>query len=177
VAGRLIVDQWRTIRRVDGYIWLEPGHHPLRVEYHEDAGDASIEFDLNRIESYPNWKGTYYANPDLDGPPFFVRDDSGIKFDWGDESPGSGLPRSNFSVQWTREPRFDAGRYRFTVTADDGVRLYVDGKRVLNEWNRRGDVTTYTIDVTLRSGRRAIRLDYRDRGGEARVALGYHILP
>lgn len=176
LAERLIIDQWRSVRRVEGYIWLEPGQHAVRVEYHEDGGNASIDFDLDRIESYPNWKGRYYDNLDLDDPPFFVRNDSSLDFDWDDGSPGSGLSRNNFSVRWTREPRFDSGVYRFTVTADDGVRLYVEGDRVLNQWNRRGDITTYTIDVTMRSGRREIQLDYRDRGGEARVALSYRRL-
>jgi hypothetical protein len=177
IADRLIVDQWRSTRRADGYMLLKPGQHAVRVEYHEQTGAARIELDLDRIDSYPNWTGRYYNNPDLQGDPYFVRNDSSINFDWGDGSPGSGLRRNNFSVRWTRQPRFDTGVYRFIVTADDGMRLYVDGKKVLDRWNIRGETTTYAVDVAMRNGRRTIRLDYRDRSGDAQVTLTYQRQP
>jgi hypothetical protein len=177
IADRLIVDQWHSTRRADGYMLLKPGSHAVRVEYHEQTGNARIELDLTRLDSYPNWTGRYYNNPDLKGDPFFVRNDSSIDFDWGDGSPGSGLRRNNFSVRWTRQPRFETGTYRFTVTADDGVRLYVDGKKVLDRWDARGEATTSIVDVAMRNGRRAVRLDYRDRSGDAQVTLTYRRQP
>jgi len=50
-----------------------------------------------------------------------------------------------FSVRWTRTLWFDAGRYRFTTTTDDGVRLYLDGQLIVDQW-RDQPPTTYTAE-------------------------------
>ncbi|MCA9913328.1 MAG: hypothetical protein KC496_08255, partial [Anaerolineae bacterium] len=46
------------------------------------------------------WNAEYFNNPYLAGTPSFTRQDGGIGFDWGMESPGRGIPADNFSVRW-----------------------------------------------------------------------------
>lgn len=173
VAGRRIVDQWSSVQRTDGYIYLEEGPHLLRVEYRELTGSAGIDLSLERIDRYPDWQGAYYDSDDLEATPAFWRNDKQLDFDWGEDGPGSGLRRNDFSVRWTRQHDFVAGRYRFTVTADDGVRLSVDGVKLLDRWDRRGDATTYTVDLSVKAGKRTIQLDYRDQDGPAEVRVSY----
>ena len=59
----------------------------------------------------------------------------------------------------------EPGTYKFTVTSDDGVRLYIDGQKVLDKWILQGP-TTYTVSRHLTAG------DARDRAGVLRGILG-----
>jgi hypothetical protein len=117
-----------------------------------------------------HWRGAYYNNRTLSGRPSVVRNDTRIDFDWGSGAPASGISSDNFSVRWRRTMRFERGVYRFRVISDDGARLYVDGRRILNVWWDQPP-TNYYADVYLRSGNHTIRLDYYEHGGVARSKL------
>jgi len=93
-----------------------------------------------------NWKGEYFNNPSLLGNPTLVRDDADINFDWGSSSPGPGIPNELFSARWTRTWYFEAGYYRFSADVDDGVRIWLDGILVMNEWHN-ATGTQYDRDV------------------------------
>src|SRR5918993_5421633 len=57
-----------------------------------------------------------------------------INHNWGTGSPGTGVNADNFTSRYVGTFNFEAGTYKFDVTTDDGVRLYVDGVRLLNHW-------------------------------------------
>ena len=59
-----------------------------------------------------------------------------LNFDFGTGSPGAacGLSAEYFSARWTRTVNFGAGLYRFSVTGDDGVRVYVGGQLKIDKW-------------------------------------------
>jgi len=78
----------------------------------------------------------------------------------------------NFSARWSRTRSFDAGLYRFSVRADDGVRLYVDGERVINEWHSSNGSQTYTVDLPLK-GSHTLRVDYYEGLGQALVKVSW----
>jgi hypothetical protein len=77
-----------------------------------------------------------------------------------------------FSARWTRTINFGPGVYRFSVTGDDGVRLYVDGNLLINKWFTQG-ATTYTADVTLLAGPHNVKLEYFEGGGPAVALLSW----
>ena len=54
---------------------------------------------------------------------------------WGTASPGSGIDADTFSVRWTGQvqPRFTE-HYTFTALSDEGVRVWVDGQLVVDDW-------------------------------------------
>jgi hypothetical protein len=115
-----------------------------------------------------DWQSEYFANTSLTGDPVFVRNDTDIDFDWGTGSPGSGLPADQFGVRWTRLLHFRQGTYHFTVTADDGVRLWIDGQFVLNEWHD-GSMTPYSVDLYLPRGDHSLQLEYYENLGGAAI--------
>ncbi len=173
VDSRLLIDQWR-----DGegeyveHIWVPEGSHDVRVEYYDARGDAHIRLRWDRVETFPQWRGSYFANPDLEGEPLVVRNDENIDFDWGRGSPASLLPVDNFSVRWRRTVSFEEGTYRFWAAADDGVRLYVDGKLLIDDW-RDSSAKRLEADTTLEAGKHEIVVEYYERGDRALVEMGW----
>ena len=81
-----------------------------------------------------SWRGEYYNNRTLSGAPALVRYESAVNFDWGWVGPGDGLPATDFSVRWTGLFEFEGGTYRFTITCDDGARVWVDDALVIDRW-------------------------------------------
>jgi hypothetical protein len=121
------------------------------------------------------WRGEYFANPALSGSPALVRNDRDINFDWGPGAPAAGLPADGFSARWTRLVSFHAGTYRFTVGADDGVRVWVDGQLAVDEW-RDGGFQPHSFDVELPQGEHALQVEYYENLGSARVLLAWEAL-
>jgi hypothetical protein len=119
---------------------------------------------------YPGpWQGEYFADRDLTKAPALVRTDEAINFDWRMGSPATEIPVNEFAVRWTGTFAFEAGRYRFTTTSDDGVRVYVNDRLVINSWYpMRG--TRYAT-VTLPEGNATIRVEYFERTGAAMARL------
>jgi hypothetical protein len=120
----------------------------------------------------PAWRGEYYNNTWLGGAAAVVRDDANINFDWSAFSPATGVNNDNFSARWTRSVYFDQGTYQFTVVTDDGARLWIDGELVLDKWFDQPP-TTYNISRSLNGGDHAIRLEYYEHLGNAKISLAW----
>lgn len=117
-----------------------------------------------------NWRGEYFNNRNLSGVPLLVRDDASLDFNWGTGAPGSGLPVDDFSARWTRTLTFNAGRYAFTALADDGVRLWIDGQPVLDDWHDGGAGLVSGV-VTLSQGTHVLRVEFYEASGLAALQL------
>jgi hypothetical protein len=79
--------------------------------------------------------GTYFSDESL-GNAVLTRIDPNVNFNWADGSPDPSIDADHFSVRWTGQvqPRFSED-YTFTVNADDGVRLWVNGQLLIDQWN------------------------------------------
>jgi glucose/arabinose dehydrogenase/PKD repeat protein len=133
--------------------------------------DNDTTYTASYVPSQP-FTGRYYNNTTFSGAPVLTRQDQNVNFAWGSGSPGPGIPADDFAVRWTKTQHFGAGRYQFTTVADDGVRLYIDGKRVIGQWQ--GPANTefgYTAD--LGEGKHTIKMDYAEHGGDATAALSW----
>lgn len=184
VNNTLLIDAWRmqALTTYQAEVDLGGGTVPLRLEYFEDRGGALIELRWARLDAAtpePDavgapvnvWRGEYYDNVTLDGAPAFVRNDDQLNFDWGAGLPAPAqLGNDRFSVRWTRTLSLAPGRYEFTATADDGVRLWVDGQLVINEWAvQSAQAFTALVDVT--GGATPVRLEYFENTGAALARL------
>ncbi len=170
--GSLLLDEWHTgVNAYEREVNLTGGRHSLRLEYFEHSGQAVIILEMSRMDDYPDWKGEYYNNESLQGTPTAVRNDARIDFSWGEDAPASGIDDDHFSVRWTGRPTLSSGRYRFTVEADDGARLWVNGTRVINGWD---GPSTRSAEVNIaHNGKQSITLEYRESGGWAEVHLSW----
>lgn len=123
-----------------------------------------------------DWRGEYYNNPNLSGAPVLLRNDVVISFDWGAGSPAAGLPTDGYSARWTRSLGFPAGLYRFALTVDDGVRAWVDGSLIIDQWHD-SSPKTYVADVRLAEGFHNFRIEYYEHSGGAQIDLRWQRLP
>src|SRR5438477_489097 len=75
--------------------------------------------------------GVYYNNTALSGSPVAARVDPTVNFNWSG-SPATGVGSDNFSVRWSGQllPKV-SGIYSFVTSSDDGVRLYVNGQKII----------------------------------------------
>jgi beta-glucosidase len=98
-------------------------------------------------------KAEFFANRKLEGAPVLTRDEKAVDFDWGMNPPAPGVSADDFSARWTGKliPTV-SGKYRFGATADDGLRVYLDGKLIVEDWTEHAP-TTRTGEVTLEAGR------------------------
>ena len=156
---------------------LAGGAHEIRVDHFEGGSGARAKFSYDRIGDVGSadggWAAEYFANRNLTGSPVLTRTDDAIDFDWGDGSPGDGVPADNFSTRWMKSLTVEeASSYKFTVTGDDGVRLYIDGERVLDKWVQQG-ATAYTVVHHLTQGTHQVVLEYFDAGAGAVAKLRY----
>lgn len=127
--------------------------------------------DLKPLDG--TFKGEYFANSELRGEPVLVREDKGVDFDWGTGTPAQGLPPDAFSVRWTGRigPLPRAAVYRFGTSTDDGVRLWIDGKLLIDQWKPLDSVTNIAT-ISLEAGRTYdLRMEYQETGGNANAHL------
>ncbi len=120
-------------------------------------------------------RGRYFGSRNLDG--FSVeRLDPEVNFNWGQGDPGvgAGIGRENFSVRWQgwlEGPL--TGPVTFTARADDGVRLWVDEKLIIDQWHD-GAITDYSGQIDLEKGKKyPITLEYYENASEAAVSLSW----
>ena len=123
-------------------------------------------------------RGEYFANAGLEGSPALVRTDAQVDFDWGDGAPAPGLPADRFSVRWTGTLTADAAAEGWIgATSDDGARLWVDGRLLVDDWHDHA-ATANSRAFRFEKGRAyEIKLEYYENGGLASVALGWNLSP
>ncbi|NWJ98362.1 MAG: C39 family peptidase [Chloroflexi bacterium] len=125
-----------------------------------------------------SWKAEYWNNPGLASNPAFVRDEPEISYDFGEGAPEEGklgIIPDMFSARWTRKVNFDeSGDYVFTVTVDDGFRLYIDGVSVVGDqyWTISAE-ETYNLTQHLEAGEHEIKLEYFEAAGKAVIKLNW----
>jgi beta-glucosidase len=116
----------------------------------------------------------YYNNTSLSGTPVATGTDTDMNFHWNGLSPASGVPATNWSARWTgtlTPP--ETGTYTFSLTSDDGSRLYINGQLVIDNWrNQAAHTETATVDLT--AGKPVqITVEYYQAGGDSLLQLGW----
>jgi hypothetical protein len=183
VDNELIIDAWydsprHTVRR-DRY--MSAGAHQLRVEYYEHGGGAVARLNWYQVSTpapspppvFSGWLGEYYNNISLSGTPALVRDDANVNFNWGLGSPAPNIvSRDNFSVRWAQSLDLPAGRYRFTVSHDDGLRLWAGGALLIDRWFDQA-AATRQVEVEWAGGVMPVQMEYYERSGLAQVNVSW----
>ncbi|ARK09938.2 PA14 domain-containing protein [Fibrella sp. ES10-3-2-2] len=188
-----------------GTIGLKAGRHAITIPYFEGGGgqtlsvsysgpgiskqaipaSAFFRVDNGTVVTVPTaptgtgtgLRGDYFNNKTLTAPAVFSRTDAVVDFDWGNGSPGSGVGVDSYSVRWTGQVEAPVtGNYTFTTIADDGVRLWVNGVQVINDWIDHAPNTSNSTSIALVAGQKySIRMEYYESavGAVARLRWTY----
>ena len=181
---QMIINGWRAgaLRTYSAARTLPEGDHTIRVEYYEGTGVARAYFWVNTVSGpgpspipdgspeppTAGWYGEYFNSLTPHGTPYATRYDADIAFDWGPHSPIDGLWLDGFSVRWTTRTQLKTDHYRFCARADDGVRIWVGGTLVVDEWHPSSG-TTYCGVHWAATGTYDVKVEYYDEGGNALI--------
>lgn len=116
------------------------------------------------------WRGEYFSNEELKGAGV-VRVDRDLAFYWDTGVPMEGIPEEHFSVRWDGCLKVEkAGKAKFLLGSDDGARMFVDGKSVLDGWGPRS-LSWSEGNAELTEGLHHLRVEFMDKVGVATVVL------
>ena len=133
---------------------------------------ASAYLRTGGANSQPGLNAEYFANTNLSGDATLKRVDPIVNFEWNNVSPGAGIPAQNYSMRWSGElvPPVD-GDYRLGLDTDGGSRIFLDGKKIVDDWAPHGERTITTL-VHLQAGHAyPIRVEYFHYGWESAARL------
>lgn len=139
------------------------------------------------------WVGEYFNNKNLSGSPQMVKKESqlgGFSKNWqmnsprgsnsfyeqwvdpayGDEAIDCGMNADNWSARWQKTLISEGGVHQFTTTGDDGVRLWVNGTKIIDDW-RDHPPTTNTAVVPLPEGNIPVKVEFYDGGWGAMIEV------
>lgn len=116
--------------------------------------------------------GHYFSDPEL-RTPVLSRIDRGIDFDWQLTAPDASMSADDFSVRWTG---WFLAKYAETCTliveADEGVRVWIAGRKRLDAWPAADKSGEYEIPVQVTANDPVeITIEYLERTGRSCVHL------
>ncbi len=193
--GKLVIDNWTLhspTADTSAALSLVAGQrYAIRMEFYEAWGGAVarlrwqvpgqttfVPVPTAALRSLPaesagGLLGEYFAGI-IPGQaaPVLTRTEA-VDFDWGSGAPGPGVGSDNYSVRWTGSViATSSGAYQFQTVTDDGVRLWIDGKLVIDNWTWHGATVDTTTAIQLVAGQRyAVRMEFFEGGGDAVARL------
>ncbi len=127
---------------------------------------ALIARDIEQRGVLAGLTAVYHRGVDLDEP-VLRRVDKDLSFSWSWSSPGGKVPRDRFSARWDGWIDVpDTDRYTFYVICSDGVRMWIDGRPVIDAWMRSNN-NVVDAKIDLLAGKHEIQIDFFESIGEA----------
>ena len=119
------------------------------------------------------WQAIYYNNNSLSGAPVFggvEGNATGFSNSWESGGPGSGVGNDNFSARYTGAFKFESAQYTFKPNADDGFRIWIDGKLYHDAWSA---PSQKTFQLGMSAGIHSIKVEYRELTGNAQAQFSW----
>lgn len=127
----------------------------------------------------PGLQAEYFRSTNLEGEPFFTKIDPIDNANW---IYGTRLPNlrkePKFSIRWSGEfTAPETGDYKFTVTGDDGYRLFLDGKAVIENWAEHDAAASKSNRLHLEKGKAyPLRLEFFHNSGRPQLFVQWELL-
>ncbi|MFC2031289.1 PKD domain-containing protein [Chloroflexota bacterium] len=176
VDDNLLIDSWTDgAKTVSADMNLIRGTHSAVVEYYEGTGSAQINLEAAYIDEYPDWKSEYFDNPEVSGAPVVVRNEVVIDHNWGTGSPAPGVPSDNYSVRWTNTSPVAAGEYFIIAYGEGGIRVWLDERLLIDDWQSSGLRTLTAETGPLSEGDHSARVEYFKQTGNGSITVGWSL--
>jgi len=201
LSGSLAIDgsvalSSSAVPLLSGSIPLAAGQkYPIHVDYYENSDPASIYLTWRAPGSssfvtiptgdifQPGTSGStgylanYYNNTTETGTAAFSLVEKSIFWDWGAGSPDPSIPTTHYSARWLGQvqPQYSEA-YNFVTHTSDGMRLWVNGQLITDNWKDQSAVDVSSTTINLQAGvRYNIQLDYyKDNLGSAQAILSWY---
>ena len=120
-------------------------------------------------------QGEYFTGQNFDQK-VLTRTDAQINFVWDHVAPAPGLDPNEFSVRWTGKIQApETGNYVFRAHVDDGIRVMVNGKMVINAWGLH-DSERFTGEIALNAGQQYnLQVEYCNSLLEGEIQLFWQL--
>ncbi len=136
---------------------------------------------FEEVDGIKGLQAYYFGNINCEGEAHFIRNDKDVNFLWYYDAPSwdfHGADDENyFSVRWKgklKAPK--SGEYTFNVMHNDGVRLKIDGKLLIDKWKDKKGSNVEEVKITLEAGETYdIQLEYYNNGHVSEIKLGWVI--
>jgi hypothetical protein len=137
-----------------------------------DSTVSSATYTLTVAAGGNGLQGDYYNGTNFDTL-ILTRIDPTVNFSWSGR-PADPVNWDNFSVRWTGFVTAQSNEtYTFITTSDDGVRLWVNGQLIIDDWVNHGPKDD-TAQMVLQAGQSySIRMDFYEGGGQALAQLSW----
>jgi len=149
-----------------------------QIDFHDPASERVTKLaSASKFES-PGLQAEFFNNMNLSGEPALKRADPAINFNWHENFPVKEITSHAFSARWTGTIRPESsGDYAFIVRSDDGSRIILDGKTILDDWSDHA-ARTRAVVLNLRARRQyELKVEYYNSVGEANIQFGWEISP
>jgi len=94
-----------------------------------------------------------------------------INYNWGTGSPGPGVNADNFTSRWVGTFNFEASGYKFDVTTNDGMRVYVDGQILIDQWF--DHLGSHAATKTMSAGSHEIKVEQYEGIESAQASVAW----
>ncbi len=199
IGNQVVVDNdgLHGAQERSGTIRLKAGRHALTVDFFEYNGGQTLGVSYqgpglskqpvpaSALSSVPSagasgsgLAASYFNSQDLSGSAVLNRVEAAVDNDWGTGSPAAGTVNTDhFSARWTGQVQAPvSGSYTFTTVSDDGVRLWVNGQPVINNWTVHAPTANSSAAVALVAGQKYdVRLEFYENqlGAVCRLQWSY----
>lgn len=163
------------------YAWVAAGDWPVVLwacnDSYPDGVSATVSVRVVMVTpgTGTGLTGDYYSNRmDFAGVPALSRVDPMVNFDWSEGAPSPLISADKFSVRWSGYVQpFYSQTYTFYASTDDGVRLWVNGQRIIDAWWDQ-PATEWSGTIALNENQKyPIIVEYYENGGYASAVLSW----
>ncbi|WP_426474696.1 glycoside hydrolase family 3 N-terminal domain-containing protein [Chryseobacterium balustinum] len=134
---------------------------------------TTVPTEFLSFENQKGLQGNYFSNADLKGNPAFEKQDEQLNFKWTLYSPNpEKLQPDNYSVRWTGKLEApSSGKYQLGLRGNDGFRLFLNGKLLIDNWEKLS-YSTKTVELDFNKGQKSdIVVEFHENRGEANIEL------
>ncbi|MCO6453460.1 MAG: LysM peptidoglycan-binding domain-containing protein [Caldilineales bacterium] len=175
VEALMLMNHLRSTYIYVGQLLCVPGSGPIATTTPGTPASTATPGPTPTPTPQGSWTGQYFNNRDMAPPVVFSQKSTSLDFDWGDGSPNPAVNIDNFSAKYEGAFHFNAGLYRFLLLVDDGGRVFLDDKLILDGW-REQSKTGYFVDVSVTSGNHNLRVEYFEATARASISLSWRIV-